>query len=597
MHVEQYSRGERFDLLYRISQIFSSTLEMDEVLNRVIDEVIESTGAERGFIVSLDDKDDLIFRVARGIAHQNLAEDLSQVSVGIIREVLDSGQPVLTHEATTDSRFSERASVLDLRLKSILCVPLKGKFNLSGVIYVENRIQKGIFEEKDLELLTAIATNASVALENVQLFQDLQNQINTLNTLYNISSDLTSQLDLDQLLRSTLERIQTAIEAPAASLLTIEGDTLLLRVALGDFGSESLPPKIPLQQGIADWVIKNAQGLIVNELESDSRFNHWVVDKSGFKPQNILAVPLLIKEEAIGVIELYNKHRGFSSEDLALLTAIASSASIAIDNARLYQSAVEKGRMERELQMALNVQKSLLPADLPDLHGWEFAARWQPARQVSGDFYDFIHLGSDSVHPSDPIGLVIADVTDKGMPAALFMAYTRSILRSTLHQVSSPEEAISQANQLICMESNHGLFVTLFFAQLDPNTGEMRYVNAGHNPPLHYNAAGSTLEPLMTTGIPLGVVEEFRYKSDRISMGPGDFLFCYTDGITEPIDSTGKEFGLEHLREVILKHRHHRPDNLAEVVDRAVDAFTGTRELFDDKTIVILKRDPRKMAS
>ena len=597
MSAEQTSRGRRFDLLYRISQIFSSTLEMDEVLNRVMDEVIESTGAERAFIVSLDDQDELIFHVARGVEHQNLAEDLSQVSGGIIREVINTGKPVLTYEATSDSRFSARASVLDLGLKSILCVPLKGKFNLSGVIYVENRIQKGIFEEKDLELLTAIATNASVALENVQLFKDLQNQIRTLNMLYEISSDLTSQLDLNPLLRSTLERIQTELESPAASLFTIQDDQLFLQVSLGEFGGRDLPSQKPLDKGIAGWVICNTTGTIVNDVEGDPRFNQEQAGEGGFKPRNLVAVPLLVKEKAIGVIELYNKHKGFTAEDLALLTAIASSASIAIDNARLYQSAVEKGRMERELQMALNVQKGLLPPDLPSLHGWEFAARWQPARQVSGDFYDFIPLSQDSTHPSESIGLVIADVTDKGMPAALFMAHTRSILRSTLHQAESPEEAITRTNHLVCMESNHGLFVTLFYAELNPSTGGLNYVNAGHNPPLLYRAANNELVRLMPTGIPLGVVEEFQYKAERIIINHGDFLFCYTDGITEPINSSGVEFGLERLEGIIQSNRYDRPDHLAGLVDQAVDSFTGTKERFDDKTIVIAKRSYRKMAS
>jgi serine phosphatase RsbU (regulator of sigma subunit) len=597
MHLETSPRSKRFNLLYRISQIFNSALEMDEVLNRVMDEVIAATGAERGFIVSRDESGKLIFQVARGLDHQNLADDSSQVSRSIIEQVLETGQPVLTHEAISDQRFSARASVMDLKLKSILCVPLQCRFNLPGVIYVENRAQKGLFEEKDLELLTAIAANATVALENVQLFQDLQNQVRTLNMLYEISSDLTSQLDLKQLLKTTLERIQAALKAPAASLFAVEGDQLVLQVALGEFGEQIRPFCIPIDQGIAGWVVQNRQGVVVNDLQNDPRFYRHTDNQSGFITKNLIAAPLLVKEQAIGMIELFNKPGGFTNQDLALLTAIASSAAIAIDNARLYQSAVEKGRMERELQVAFNVQKGLLPSDLPSLHGWEFAARWQPARQVAGDFYDFISLSPDSAPPYNPLGLVIADVTDKGMPAALFMAYTRSILRANLHQIDAPEKALTRANRLICLESTHGLFVTLFYAQLDPQTGELIYVNAGHNPPLRYRAATSTLARLMPTGIPLGIVEEFQYKKGRIVLEPGDFLFCYTDGITEPINSEGVEFGLNRLEEIILRNRFARPAHLAEIVDQAVDSFTPSGIPFDDKTIVIVKKEPRKIAA
>jgi len=594
MTADRPASGERFKLLYRISQIFNSTLDMEEFLDRVIDEVIKAIGAERGFIVSRNETGALEFQVARGLEQANLLEDPSQVSRSVIEQVLDTWEPVLTHEATTDSRFSGQSSVVDLRLKSVLCVPLQCKGELRGVIYVENRIQGGIFTDQDTELLTAIAANASVALENLQLFQDLQEQIHTLNLLYEISSDLTSQLDLGQILTATLQRVQAALGAPAASLLTVEGDQLVFKVALGEVAEEIKPFSIPIDQGIAGWVVRNAQGIIVNDVQNDPRFYSQTDSKSGFVTLNLIAAPLLVKERAIGVIELFNKKGGFSDADLVLLSAIASSASIAIDNARLYQEAVEKGRLERELQMAFNVQKGLLPDASPKISGWAFAANWVPAREVSGDFYDFIPLNTD---PDSALGLVIADVTDKGMPAALFMAYTRSILRANLHQIDTPSEAITRANRLTCHESTHGLYVTLFYGQLDTKTGELLYVNAGHNPPLLYTASTRKLTRLMPTGIPLGVVEDFEYKQESVTLAPGDFIFCYTDGITEPINPDNVEFGLERLENVILDNRYAFPQKLADTVDQAVTHFTQSEELFDDKTILVLKRIPRKIAS
>jgi serine phosphatase RsbU (regulator of sigma subunit) len=583
--------GQRFDLLYRISQIFNSTLALEEVLNRVMDEVITATGAERGFIVFREaGSSKLVFQVARGLDHQNLADDPSQLSRSIIEQVMDTREPVLTQEATSDNRFKSKESVMDLKLKSIVCVPLRCKLDRQGVIYVENRVRGGIFAERDVELLSAIAANASVALENVQLFRDLQNQIHTLNLLYETSSDLTSRLELDQLLTATLQRVQAALGAPAASLLTVEGDQLVFQVALGVVAAEIKPFRIPIDQGIAGWVVQNARGVIVNDVQNDPRFFRQPDAKSGFITQSLIAAPLLVKDRPIGVIELFNKQGGFTNADLELLTAIASSASIAIDNARLYQAAVEKGRMERELQMALNVQTGLLPGKPPEIPGWDFAAFWQPAREVSGDFYDFIHLGKIPSDQAGLLGLVIADVTDKGMPAALFMAYTRSILRASVHQISAPDEGISQANQLICHESTHGLFVTMFYGQLNTATGELIYVNAGHNPPLHYHAATGLLERLMPTGIPIGVVEGFSYKQQRTSLETGDFLFCYTDGITEAINPEEDEFGLTQLEKVILKAKDASPQELAEVVDQSLIAFTQSDVLFDDKTIVVVKR-------
>ena len=309
-------------------------------------------------------------------------------------------------------------------------------------------------------------------------------------------------------------------------------------------------------------------------------------------PQGPIGV-WLIKGDAVGVIELFNKVGGFSQNDLVLLTAIASSAAIGIENARLYQAAVEKGRMERELQMALSVQTGLLPETAPQLDKWDFATCWKPARQVSGDFYDFIRLGgaSHTLFNAGPSwGLLIADVTDKGMPAALFMAFTRSIIRASMHQVASPAEGITQANQLICDESSHGLFVTMFYGQINPTTGDITYVNAGHNPPFHYHADTQTLERLMPTGIPVGIVEDFTYKQGRINLKEGDFLVCYTDGVTEAVNETNEEFGMTRLEALILEHKNDCAQPLAAALEQAVIDFSPPGKQFDDITLMVVKR-------
>ena len=289
--------SHRLSLLYRLSQAFSSSLDLDDVLNRVMDEVIAATRAERGFLMLHDEQGELVFRVARGMDHQTVEAHEFEVSRGVVELAAREGQPQLTSDAQSDEWLGGRASVLSLGLRSVLCVPLQVKGTILGVVYVDNRLQAGIFTQDDLELLNAIA----------------------------------------------------------------------------------------------------------------------------------------------------------------------SSAAIAIENARLYQVAVEKGRMERELQVAREVQAALIPRHTPNIEGWEFAARWTPAREVSGDFYDFVSKGQE-------LGIVIADVSDKGMPAALFMALSRSFVRASVTSTSMPADAIDHANHLICADSTDGMFITLFYAQLDPDT-------------------------------------------------------------------------------------------------------------------------------
>jgi sigma-B regulation protein RsbU (phosphoserine phosphatase) len=413
--------ADRLALLYRLSQTFSSSLDLHQVLNRVMDEVIAATGAERGFVMLREDGGELVFHVARGMERETIDDPQFQVSRGVVDRVAHDGQPVLTSDAQADDRFSMRRSILDLGLRSILCVPLTLRERVLGVVYVDNRLQAGIFGPADLELLAAIS----------------------------------------------------------------------------------------------------------------------------------------------------------------------SSAAVAIENARLYQVAVEKGRMEREFQMARELQASLLPHETPQIPGWEFAARWLPAREVAGDYYDFVPL------PDGQLGLVMADVCDKGMASALFMALSRSIVRTSLDGAPSLVEGIARANRLICADAPPGMFVTLFCALLDPETGRVTYVNAGHNPPLHCKldaSGGEPLAELMPTGMALGVLADFAFEQRTLHLDPGSWLLLYTDGVIDAQDAQGRRFGPERLERIARERCDQPPQEVLAVLERAIAEHTGATAQFDDIAILILRR-------
>ncbi len=235
--------------------------------------------------------------------------------------------------------------------------------------------------------------------------------------------------------------------------------------------------------------------------------------------------------------------------------------------------------------MARRVQVSLLPRQMPQVPGWEFIARWKPARQVGGDYYDFIETENKQ------LGLVIADVTDKGMPAALFMAFTRSIIRANLDHTPSPDAGITRANRLICQESDNGLFVTMFYGQLNPETGELTYVNAGHNPPIHVAPSQSIQTSwLARTGIPLGIEEDSTYTQESVQLKSGEFVVLYTDGVTEAMDANDNLFGVDRLQGVLLENRDQPAPEIVAALEQAIDQFTGPVAPHDDITIVIARR-------
>jgi sigma-B regulation protein RsbU (phosphoserine phosphatase) len=200
---------------------------------------------------------------------------------------------------------------------------------------------------------------------------------------------------------------------------------------------------------------------------------------------------------------------------------------------------------------------------------------------VAGDFYDFI--------PGQRLGVVIADVSDKGMAAALFMALSRSIVRASVVHVISPAERITQANRLICADAVNGMFVTLLYAQLDPVTGELVYVNAGHNLPLLLRAGSDELMELTRTGMALGIDESVLYNQRSVMLNPGDLILFYTDGVTDALDVQGREFGLDRLRRMVLDHRGASAKDLAAALDQALAEFGGAVR-YDDITVVVARR-------
>jgi sigma-B regulation protein RsbU (phosphoserine phosphatase) len=234
--------------------------------------------------------------------------------------------------------------------------------------------------------------------------------------------------------------------------------------------------------------------------------------------------------------------------------------------------------------MARDVQASMLPRQVPQATGWDFAARWRPAREVAGDFYDFVMCEGGQ------IGLVIADVADKGMPAALFMSLARTIVRASIVGAASPQEGISRANRLICADSASGMFVTLFCAFVDIATGGITFVNAGHNPPLLRRAGQEQLIELGLTGLPLGIEAETVFEQCTLQLGPGDLVLFYTDGVTDATGPDLEPFGMARLRALLLEHRHGSAAGLLNALEGAIAAFTGDTPQYDDIATVVAKR-------
>ncbi len=299
--------------------------------------------------------------------------------------------------------------------------------------------------------------------------------------------------------------------------------------------------------------------------------------------QGHLATPVTLGGAQIGLLLVNTIHpRHFLDSEAELLGLLASQLAQMIDRERLYQEALARQRLERELDLASEIQASFLPDCCPLVPGLQIHAFYRAARQVGGDFYDFIEVPATATNGPRRLGVVIADVTDKGVPAALFIALSRTLLRASAIDGRSPVSVLERANHLILADSRAGLFVTCFYALIDPVSGLVTYANGGHNYPLLYRRATDEVMPLVAQGIVLGIIPDPHFVPGEIRLAPGDILLFYTDGITEAMNAQRELFGDERLATVLRANSHRAPNEIVTAVLAAVGEFAGDTAQSDD---------------
>lgn len=424
-------------------------------------------------------------------------------------------------------------------------------------------------------------------IERAETGGSAMSPVQELNAMRSVSEVMTSNIKLDDLLNLILSKLVTTINAERGTIYLTDEERgeLWSRVLLQEAGPLS-EIRLKIGEGIAGHVAATGTVLNIPDAYADRRFNPQFDRTSGFHTRSILTAPMINpQQKVIGVVQLLNKKDGtFTFRDERLLTAMAAQAAISIENARLYQQEIQQQLINRELETAHSIQESFLPDRIPALAGWDIGALWCPIRSVAGDFYDFYALSGGRV------GIVIADVSGKGIPAALFMALSVTVLRYGMSINLPPHEVLRHANEMIISEQRSRMFATTFVGYLDPASGEMRFACGGHNPPLWYHAATGTVDYVTAQGVAVGIFKEAEFALDRLRMEPGDIFVLYTDGITEVLNSEEEEFGEDRLEALIRQHTALSAQELADRILETINDFAAEQELSDDATLVIVKR-------
>jgi len=459
-----------------------------------------------------------------------------------------------------------------------LLLPLWVEGQVQGALVIGEAGEAAPFSAHQVSLLGGIANQASLALESALHEEARQEEAYVNTALLQVAEAVAGQPTLDEALETVARLTPMLVGLERVAIYRWSAEERLFRPSrcigfmcdvneLSATASElEIDPFTPATQPV----------LVLTPPEKLQRH---------FDAARLMVWPLWARGELLGALAV--EHVADLGRRLNILNGIANQLSLAMENAALAREVAAQQRLEREIELGRDIQTSFLPDELPMPPGWETAALYRAARLVGGDFYDFIRLkSSDGV---ERWGIAVADVSDKGVPAALFMALSRTLLRSAALHRASAGATLTRVNEMILADARSPQFVTVFYAVWEPGTGRFVFANGGHNPPVLVRADG-TVQLLKAKGAALAVFAEYYYEQQEITLAPGDTVLMYTDGLPDAINEAQEDFGMERVRQTLLAAHHQSAGTIISALEAAVQHHTGDVETFDDLTVVVLKR-------
>ena len=592
---EQWRR-QAGDSLREVAVLLSANASLDQVLQAILTELERNLASDIAAIWLLDEES-IYCAAVHGARASDLefARDNYPEATGMLATALLSRQPFI--RKPTDPMGPSALSAGFDNDHSAIAVPLRIGDQPLGVLTLAHHTP-GRYGHEAQAMATTFASYAAVAIENARLYDSAQEQAYASAALLQVAQAVVSLSALDEIL-GTIVRIMPILVGVERAATYVWDAVQGLFVPAQEYGIpdelhallwRSFPPgEFPMLDAALELgqmvVCKDAHLGPENWLSAYACSPEELESVTYSDDRLLVALPLILKGEAFGVllVEEAIGGRRFRSRRLEILNGVAQQIALAIQNDIFQQERVSRERLETEVQLARQIQETFIPKSLAPPPGWDLAARWRTALQMGGDFYDVINL------PDGRVGLFIADVADKGIPAALFMALTRTLVRAAVLQTDSPAKALAQVNDLLYPDCEQGMFVTAVYGALDPKTGIFTYANAGHNPPLWIH--GGQIDLLTRTGIALGVIETSEMSERSVNLAAGDLLMFYTDGITEAFSASGEIFGDERLKQLLLSLDIHTAEEILNLIDAEVNLFIGDYPVSDDITLIALRRD------
>jgi phosphoserine phosphatase RsbU/P len=561
--------------LMKLTDALNTTLDLQTLLNRT-SELVRAVLNYRIFAIFLLNDRAQELRMRFQIGHTPQVERMRvPLGKGIVGQVALTRQPMLLNDVSA----SEYYVSANPEVRSELAVPLIAKNRLIGVIDLESE-EAGYFRPEHLRLLTVTASRIAQAIENARLYARVSRQAQTLEVLNEIAVELASILDLNPLLERIGQLLRRLIDYQMFTIMLLDekGEVLITRYAWR-FGYSHAPRRrIPITSGLVGAAVREWRPITVPDVNKDPRYLEMNPET-----RSELIVPLFYKGRVIGVLDLEHTRAGFFNEEHErILTTLGSQIAIAIENARLYQAVrTQERQLERDIAMAREVQLRLLPQEAPSHPHADMAVRFLPARSIGGDLYDFIEYGPNRT------AIVLGDVSGKAAPAALFAALVSGIMRSAAQQQLDPAKMLAHLNDALQERKLDSQYVTLLFALWNDENQTLQVANSGAVQPV-FCRSGQSLT-VKAEGFPLGMFPDVTYEEFNVATQPGDAIVFVSDGILDAENEKDEMYGQDQLSGLLCASRDLPAAEIADAILADVTRFQGSKDRFDDETIIVLR--------
>jgi phosphoserine phosphatase RsbU/P len=565
-------RSELLDFLLEVSAA-TSTLDLDQLLSNVSQIVTKIIHCELFAILLYSEKrQDLRIRYAIGHREEIVRNVAIKLGEGITGAAAAVREPILVGDVRSDPRYLATVDAV----RTEMAVPMIARQRLVGVIDVQST-RLNAYSEYDRALLRLVASRVGIAIDNARLYRRADRQNRTLRALAHISHEFSSILDLDELLTKIAASMKDLINYDAFSILLVDSEQKALRHRFSIRYDERVKlDNIPLGKGITGAAAESREPVRVHDTNTDPRY---IASHPGINAE--VAVPLVVGDRVVGVMDVESERLGYFTDDhMRTLSLLAPQIASSVENARLYeQLAIRERRMEDDLRAAREMQALLLPAAPTDCEGLEIAAGLRPAREVSGDIYDFFE------HGDEHLVMTFGDVSGKGAAAALYGALVSGLLRTVAPRRRRPAELLKALNDKLIERKVEARYVTLLVMLWHPHSREFTMANAGALTPLVCRA-GETVR-IKAEGVPLGLLPNREYEEVPFQTLKGDTIVFFSDGVTDHLNSRGEEYGRTRLARLILANCHRDAKDLISVIFDDLDRFS--KRAFDDQTLIVMK--------